>query len=89
MVRAFLESIFPLSVSFQKTRLQSGLVRNCIELKMKKNILFVLFITFVSCKNETKEKTEPAADTSAVKVSGQELFEGEGNCIACQKKECY
>lgn len=49
---------------------------------MKKVILFALFFTFISCKNETKDIEEPTA-----KISGQELFEGEGNCIACHKPD--
>jgi len=52
---------------------------------MKKIILYLLIITFVSCKNETKEKEVQTADASAVKVSGKELFEGKGNCIACHQ----
>ena len=53
---------------------------------MKKIVLFVFIATFVSCKNETKEK-EQSVDSSAVKISGQELFEGAGNCIACHKPD--
>ena len=47
---------------------------------MKKIVLFVFIATLVSCKNETKEQS---VDSSAVKISGQELFEGAGNCVAC------
>lgn len=54
---------------------------------MKKIILLFLLITLVSCKTETKEKEEQTIDVSAVKVSGKELFEGEGNCIACHKPD--
>lgn len=54
---------------------------------MRKVILFYFFITFVSCNDHTKQKTEPVGDTSAVKISGQELFEGEGNCVACHKPD--
>lgn len=54
---------------------------------MKKISLILLLITFVACKNQTKEKEEQIVDQSAVKVSGQELFEGEGNCTACHKPD--
>ena len=52
----------------------------------KTSLLLILFITLVSCKTETKEK-EQSVDSSAVKISGQELFEGAGNCIACHKPD--
>ncbi len=39
----------------------------------------------ISCKSETKENIQPGTDTSAVKVLGERLFEGEGNCITCHK----
>ena len=66
--------------------LQSGLIEKHIEylLSMKKIVLFVFIATLVSCKNETKEQS---VDSSAVKISGQELFEGAGNCIACHKPD--
>lgn len=54
---------------------------------MKKISLILLLITFVACKNQTKEKEEQIVDQSAVKVSGQELFEGQGNCTACHKPD--
>lgn len=53
---------------------------------MKKIILFILFIVFASCKSKD-EKTETSVDETATKISGQELFEGEGNCIACHKPD--
>ena len=53
---------------------------------MKKIIVFILFITFVSCQNK-EEKTATSVDKTATKISGQELFEGEGNCIACHKPD--
>lgn len=34
-----------------------------------------------------KPKEEQSVDASAVKVSGKEIFEGEGNCIACHKPD--
>ena len=53
---------------------------------MKKIILFLVFIGFMSCQNKD-EKTETSVDKTATKISGQELFEGEGNCIACHKPD--
>lgn len=43
----------------------------------------------ISCKSKEEAKTETAIDPSAVneKISGQELFENEGNCIACHKPD--
>lgn len=53
---------------------------------MKKIILLILCITLASCKNET-QKEEQTVDETATKISGKELFEGEGNCIACHKPD--
>ena len=54
---------------------------------MKKALLVLVFLVSISCKNDTKEKEEQTVDASAVKVSGKELFEGEGNCTACHKPD--
>lgn len=46
-------------------------------------VCFASSLTLVSCKKESGEnfgKTEK-------KISGKELFEGEGNCIACHQIE--
>ena len=53
----------------------------------KTSLLLILFITLVSCKTETKEKKEISVDETATKVSGKEIFEGEGNCVACHKPD--
>ena len=53
---------------------------------MRKVIFFFLFATMISCKSK-EEKTATSVDETAVKVSGKELFEGEGNCIACHKPD--
>ena len=53
---------------------------------MKKIILFLVFIGFMSCQNKD-EKTGTSVDKTTTKISGQELFEGEGNCIACHKPD--
>ena len=52
-----------------------------------KNLLIILpFLSLVSCQNK-EEKIATSVDETATKVSGQELFEGEGNCIACHKPD--
>mgnify|MGYP001602453088 CR=1 FL=1 len=52
-----------------------------------KNILIILSLLCLVCCKSKEEKTETAVDVSAVKISGQELFEGEGNCTACHKPD--
>jgi cytochrome c len=53
---------------------------------MKKLSLIIILFCLFSCK--TKEnKSETSVDETATKISGQELFEGEGNCIACHKSD--
>lgn len=52
---------------------------------MKKILFFIAFVIFVSCKSETKKEEQQSVDMSTVKFSGQEIFEGKGNCIACHK----
>ena len=55
---------------------------------MKKiTFLLLLYIIFVSCKTETKEKKATSIDQTLTKVSGKEIFEGEGNCIACHQPD--
>ncbi len=45
-------------------------------------------LTFVSCKNNNQENFgKPSNNETTKKISGQELFEGEGNCIACHKPD--
>jgi cytochrome c len=48
--------------------------------------MWVFFVTFVSCKNK-EEKAATSVDETATKISGEDLFEGEGNCIACHKTD--
>lgn len=40
----------------------------------------------ISCQNK-EEKKETSVDQTITKISGKELFEGEGNCIACHKPD--
>ncbi|MDN3678363.1 c-type cytochrome [Flavobacterium paronense] len=53
---------------------------------MKKLFLIITILLLVSCQNK-QEKKENSVHETAVTVSGQELFEGEGNCIACHKPD--
>jgi len=54
-----------------------------------KKILFGLGILFlISCKNENQENFgKPNEDSSTEKISGKDLFENKGNCIACHQAE--
>jgi cytochrome c len=55
---------------------------------MKRIILLTFIITFASCKKETEDNYgQPKSDETALKVSGQELFEGKGTCTACHLPE--
>lgn len=52
-----------------------------------KNLLFIFcLLSLISCQYK-EEKTETSVDQTSSKISGQELFEGEGNCIACHKPD--
>jgi len=53
---------------------------------MKKLSLIIILFCLFSCKSK-EDKSETSIDETATKISGQELFEGEGNCIACHKSD--
>ena len=53
---------------------------------MKKLSLIIILFCLFSCKSK-EDKSETSLDQTATKISGQELFEGEGNCIACHKSD--
>ena len=53
---------------------------------MKKLLLIIILFCLFSCKSK-EDKSETSIDETATKISGQELFEGEGNCIACHKPD--
>jgi cytochrome c len=53
---------------------------------MKKLSLIITLFCLFSCKSK-EDKSETSEDETATKISGQELFEGEGNCIACHKSD--
>ncbi len=59
---------------------------------MKKiKLKIVLFIGFsfsmlvISCKKESEENFGKQNDAISIKLSGKEIFEGTGNCIACHQ----
>ena len=52
---------------------------------MKNLLLLLLVLLSVSCKKGTEEKFgQPKSDTTE-KISGKELFENKGNCVACHQ----
>ena len=53
---------------------------------MKKLSLIIILFCLFSCKFK-EDKSETSVDETTTKISGQELFEGEGNCIACHKSD--
>jgi cytochrome c len=53
---------------------------------MKKLSLIITLFCLFSCKSK-EDKSETSIDETTTKISGQELFEGEGNCIACHKSD--
>ena len=53
---------------------------------MKKVVL--LFFFLISCKKESEESFgKTRSDSSKEKISGKELFENKGNCVACHKPD--
>lgn len=54
---------------------------------MKKIILLALIIMSISCKKETDENVGQQNSEAAEKISGKELFENKGNCVACHKTD--
>ena len=52
---------------------------------MKKLLSLLVIILLSSCKKENKDNFgQPKSDTIE-KISGQELFENKGNCVACHQ----
>jgi cytochrome c len=53
-----------------------------------KKVAFLLAIAFfISCKKDSQENFGKPTDKPTAKVSGQEIFEGAGNCVACHKSD--
>ena len=46
----------------------------------------LLLFSLIGCQNK-KETTTTSIDDTASKISGQELFEGKGNCTACHQPD--
>jgi cytochrome c len=53
---------------------------------MKKLLFLIVLFSIISCQNK-EQKTATPIDQTSVKVSGQALFEGAGNCTACHKPD--
>jgi len=49
--------------------------------------LLIILCTLVSCKKESQENSGKPEGKTTTTVSGQELFEGVGNCTACHKPD--
>jgi cytochrome c len=56
-------------------------------MKNKYLVTILTFSTLFSCKKESQENFGKPKDKTTAKVSGQQLFEGAGNCIACHKPD--
>ncbi len=53
---------------------------------MKRIILYLILVSFISCKPKVENlKTTVDSSVTKEKVSGKALFEGEGNCVACHQ----
>ncbi|MGV9002465.1 c-type cytochrome [Flavobacterium sp.] len=52
---------------------------------MKKIFILLTVLVMISCKKEEKVTTEQPIRETAEKISGQDLFEGKGNCVACHQ----
>lgn len=51
---------------------------------MKRVALLLILVFLISCKKESEENFgKPETEI----ISGQELFEGKGNCVACHKPD--
>jgi cytochrome c len=53
---------------------------------MKNLVILLSFFSLIACQNK-EQKTTTSVDKTVTKISGKELFEGEGNCIACHKSD--
>ncbi|WP_445453320.1 c-type cytochrome [Flavobacterium sp. 25HG05S-40] len=57
-------------------------------MKNRYSLLIIVLFTLVSCKKDNQENFGKSTDTETTKkISGQELFEGKGNCVACHKPD--
>ena len=63
---------------------------NFCSMKNTSLILVIILIFAVSCKKESQESFGKPTETDKTvtkKISGQEIFEGTGNCTACHKPD--
>ena len=55
---------------------------------MKKLLFSFGILVLISCKNENQDNFgKPDINATTEKISGKELFEAKGNCIACHQVE--
>lgn len=54
---------------------------------MKKIVLVFVLISFLSCKKESEDNFGQPKSTETAVISGKELFENKGNCVACHQAE--
>lgn len=63
---------------------------------MKKVLFLAAVLAFASCKKESSENTNPAAENysegeeaiaKTPEARGKQLFEGQGNCTACHQPD--
>jgi cytochrome c len=54
---------------------------------MKKIVLVFVLISFFSCKKESEDNFGQPKSTETTSISGKELFENKGNCVACHQPE--
>lgn len=52
---------------------------------MKKFLFLLTVLVMISCKKEEKITTEQPIKEIVEKISGKELFENKGNCVACHQ----
>ena len=54
---------------------------------MKKILLLLAFLACISCKKESEDNFGQPKSTITETISGKELFENKGNCIACHQAQ--
>lgn len=54
---------------------------------MKKLILLLVVFAAISCKKEEKVVVEQPEVAIVEKISGKDLFENKGNCVACHQPD--
>lgn len=54
---------------------------------MKRIFFLLTVLILISCKKEEKVVIEQSVTETAEKISGQDLFENKGNCVACHQAD--